>query len=92
MFQLMLTFGIVVAALLGLYYTQGAESAIAALPATRSSSRPRRTTRGAGCSWSVIYPGLIFFLGDFFLRIAPLAVPSRQEGPGFSGPAPFVLG
>ena len=49
MFQFMLTFGIVVAALLGLYYTRGAESAIAAAPATRNSLRPLRTTRGAGC-------------------------------------------
>ena len=71
MFQFMLTFGIVVAALLGLYYTRGAESAIAAAAGNEELIKAAQNHAWRGMFWSVIYPGLIFFLGAFFVSESP---------------------
>ena len=71
LFQFMLTFGIVVAALLGLYYTRGAESAIAAAAGNEELIKAAQNHAWRGMFWSVIYPGLIFFVGTFFVSESP---------------------
>jgi MFS transporter, SP family, solute carrier family 2 (myo-inositol transporter), member 13 len=70
-FQFMLTLGIVVAALLGLYYTRGAESAIAAAAGNEELIKAAQNHAWRGMFWSVIYPGLIFFVGTFFVSESP---------------------
>jgi hypothetical protein len=47
----MLTVGIVAASLVGMLYTQRAESAIAAAAGNAELIKPLRTTRGEGCFW-----------------------------------------
>ena len=70
-FQLMLTIGIVLAAISGLYYTHAAESAIAAAAGNASLIRAAQEHAWRGMFLSIIYPGLIFFVGCFFLDESP---------------------
>ena len=70
-FQFMLTFGIVVAALVGLFYTQRAESAIAAAAGNAELIKAAQNHAWRGMFLSVIYPGLIFFLGGFLVSESP---------------------
>jgi MFS transporter, SP family, solute carrier family 2 (myo-inositol transporter), member 13 len=70
-FQFMLTFGIVVAALVGLFYTQRAESAIAAAAGNAELIKAAQNHAWRGMFLSVIYPGLIFFLGAFVVSESP---------------------
>jgi MFS family permease len=70
-FQFMLTFGIVVAALVGLFYTQRAESAIAAAGGNAELIKAAQNHAWRGMFLSVVYPGLIFFLGGFLLSESP---------------------
>jgi MFS family permease len=70
-FQFMLTFGIVVAALVGLFYTQRAESAIAAAAGNPELIKAAQNHAWRGMFLSVIYPGLIFFLGAFMVSESP---------------------
>ena len=70
-FQFMLTFGIVVAALTGLYFTRGAEASIAAAAGDAELIRAAQNHAWRGMFWSVIYPGLIFFVGTFFVSESP---------------------
>ena len=70
-FQFMLTFGIVVAALVGLFYTQRAESAIAAAAGNAELIKGAQNHAWRGMFLSVIYPGLIFFLGGFLVSESP---------------------
>jgi MFS transporter, SP family, solute carrier family 2 (myo-inositol transporter), member 13 len=70
-FQFMLTFGIVVAALVGLFYTQRAESAIAAAAGNAELIRAAQNHAWRGMFLSVIYPGMIFFLGGFVVSESP---------------------
>lgn len=70
-FQLMLTLGIVVAAFVGDHYTKTAESAI-----DLANGDPVAITAAADHAWrgmflSVIYPGVIFLIGGFFLSESP---------------------
>jgi len=70
-FQFMLTVGIFIAALTGAFYTNHAEAAIRA-----AAGNPALIMAAANHAWrsmflSVIYPGLIFFLGCFFLGETP---------------------
>ena len=70
-FQFMLTFGIVVAAFIGDHYTKGAESAIEA-----AKGDPDAIVAAADHAWrgmflSVIYPGIFFLLGGFFISESP---------------------
>jgi MFS transporter, SP family, solute carrier family 2 (myo-inositol transporter), member 13 len=67
----MLTFGIVVAAILGLYFTHGAETAIAAAAGNEELIRAAQNHAWRGMFFSVIYPGLIFFAGAFFVSESP---------------------
>ncbi|HEY5891685.1 MAG TPA: MFS transporter [Chthoniobacterales bacterium] len=70
-FQFMLTFGIVVAALAGLYFTRGAEASIAAAAGDPELIEAAQNHAWRGMFLSVIYPGLIFFLGTFFVSESP---------------------
>ena len=70
-FQFMLTFGIVVAALTGLYFTRGAEASIAAAAGDAELIRAAQNHAWRGMFWSVIYPGIVFFVGTFFLSESP---------------------
>lgn len=71
MFQLMLTVGIVLAALVGWFYTTQAESAIAAAAGNPALIRAAQNHAWRGMFLSVIYPGIIFFVGSFFLSETP---------------------
>ena len=70
-FQLMLTVGIVVAALAGWFYTQQAETAIRAAAGDAVLIRAAENHAWRGMFLSVIYPGLIFFFGTFMLIETP---------------------
>lgn len=70
-FQFMLTFGIVIAALIGWYYTRQAESAIALAAGNLNLIRAAQNHAWRGMFFAVIYPGLIFFAGSFFLSESP---------------------
>jgi len=70
-FQFMLTFGIVIAALTGFFYTHQAEAAIAAAAGNAALIKAAQNHAWRGMFLSVIYPGLIFFLGAFFLSESP---------------------
>jgi MFS family permease len=70
-FQFFLTFGIVMASAIGLYYTRQAETAIAA-----AAGNPAGILAAANHAWRsmfllVVYPGLLFFAGTFFLSETP---------------------
>jgi MFS transporter, SP family, solute carrier family 2 (myo-inositol transporter), member 13 len=70
-FQFMLTFGIVIAALTGTYYAQQAEAAIRAAAGNATLIRAAQDHAWRAIFLSVIYPGLLFFLGSFFLSETP---------------------
>lgn len=70
-FQFMLTFGIVVAALTGFFYTQQAEVAIAAAAGNAQLIRAAQNHAWRGMFLSVIYPGILFFLGSILLSETP---------------------
>lgn len=70
-FQFMLTFGIVIAALAGWFYTRQAESAIAAAAGNPTLILAAQNHAWRGMFLSVIYPGLLFFLGAFALSETP---------------------
>ena len=70
-FQFMLTFGIVVAAMVGWFYTQRAESVIAAAAGNAELIKAAQNHAWRGMFLSVIYPGLIFFLGAFVVSESP---------------------
>jgi MFS family permease len=70
-FQFMLTFGIVLAAFIGWFYTRQAEAAI-----TLAAGRPALILAAQNHAWrgmfqAVIYPGLLFFAGVFALSESP---------------------
>lgn len=70
-FQLMLTIGIVIAAASGWYYTQHAEAAIALAAGNATLIRAAQEHAWRGMFFSVIYPGILFFAGSFFLEETP---------------------
>ncbi len=70
-FQFMLTFGIVTAALTGLYYIHQAEALIAAAGGNAELVRAAQDHAWRGMFLTVIYPGVAFFLGAFFLSETP---------------------
>ena len=70
-FQFMLTVGIVVASLTGLWFTTHAEAAIAAAAGDAVRIRAAEDHAWRGMFLSVIYPGLLFFAGTFFLSESP---------------------
>jgi SP family myo-inositol transporter-like MFS transporter 13 len=70
-FQFMLTFGIVCAASVGWYYTRQAEHAIAAAAGNADLIRAAQNHAWRGMFLAVVYPGLMFFFGAFFLSESP---------------------
>lgn len=70
-FQLLLTVGIVIAALAGVYYTRHAEAAIAIAAGDGGLIRAAQEHAWRGMFFSVIYPGALFFLGSFLLGETP---------------------
>jgi len=70
-FQFMLTFGIVVAALTGWFYIRQAEAAISAAAGNPVLIRAAQDHAWRGMFLSVIYPGVVFFVGAFFLSETP---------------------
>jgi SP family myo-inositol transporter-like MFS transporter 13 len=70
-FQFMLTVGIVIAALTGWYYTRLAESAITAATGNPALIRAAQDHAWRGMFLSVVYPGLVFLFGTFFLSETP---------------------
>ncbi len=70
-FQFMLTFGIVIAALAGWFYTHQAEAAIRAASGNPALIRAAQDHAWRSMFLSVIYPGLLFFSGAFFLGESP---------------------
>jgi MFS family permease len=70
-FQFMLTFGIVMASLIGYYYTHQAEHLIAL-----AAGHPAVILAAENHAWrsmflAIIYPGLVFFAGSMFLGESP---------------------
>jgi SP family myo-inositol transporter-like MFS transporter 13 len=70
-FQFMLTFGIVIAALTGWLYTRAAEAAIAAAAGNPASIMAAQNHAWRGMFLTVVYPGIVFFVGSFFLSETP---------------------
>jgi MFS transporter, SP family, solute carrier family 2 (myo-inositol transporter), member 13 len=70
-FQFMLTFGIVLAALIGWYYTRQTETAISLAAGNSSLILAAENHAWRGMFLAVVYPGLIFFAGTFFLSESP---------------------
>jgi SP family myo-inositol transporter-like MFS transporter 13 len=70
-FQFMLTFGIVAAALAGWFYIRQAEATIRAVAGDPILIRAAQDHAWRGMFLSVIYPGLIFSVGAFFLSETP---------------------
>ena len=70
-FQFMLTFGIVAASLTGLYYIHQAEASIAAAAGNVVLIRAAQDHAWRSMFLAVVYPGMAFFLGAFFLSETP---------------------
>jgi MFS transporter, SP family, solute carrier family 2 (myo-inositol transporter), member 13 len=70
-FQFMLTIGIVLASIVGFAYTHHAEAAIAAAAGNASLITAAENAAWRNMFLSVVYPGLIFLIGAFFLSESP---------------------
>src|SRR5277367_2705259 len=70
-FQFMLTFGIVIAATVGWFYTRQAEAAITAAAGNQDLILAAANHAWRGMFLAIVYPGLVFFLGSFFLSETP---------------------
>jgi MFS transporter, SP family, solute carrier family 2 (myo-inositol transporter), member 13 len=70
-FQFMLTFGIVIAALVGWFYTRQAEITIAHAAGNLALIHAAQNHAWRSMFLTVIYPGFLFFLGAFFLSESP---------------------
>jgi SP family myo-inositol transporter-like MFS transporter 13 len=70
-FQFMLTFGIVLAALIGWHFTRQAESAIAMAAGNSALIRAAENHAWRSMFLTVVYPGVLFFAGAFALSETP---------------------
>ncbi len=70
-FQFMLTFGIVIAAVVGWLYTRQAEAAIIAAAGNAQLIVLAESHAWRGMFLTVVYPGLVFFFGAMFLSETP---------------------
>ena len=70
-FQFMLTFGIVVAAFIGDHYTKNAEAAITLANGNEGAIVAAADHAWRGMFLSVIYPGIFFLIGGFFISESP---------------------
>jgi MFS family permease len=80
-FQFMLTVGIVVATLTGLWFTTHAEAAIRSAAGNAELIRAAQDHAWRGMFLSVIYPGLLFFFGTLLLSESPRWLFSRGRVP-----------
>jgi MFS transporter, SP family, solute carrier family 2 (myo-inositol transporter), member 13 len=67
----MLTIGIVIASIVGLAYTHHAEAAIQAAAGNAALITAAENAAWRNMFLSVVYPGLIFLIGAFFLSESP---------------------
>ena len=79
LFQFMLTLGIVVAAFTGLFYTHRAEYAIAAAHGSATLIRTAQNHAWRGMFFSILYPGVFFTIGTFFLCESPRWLARRGQ-------------
>jgi len=70
-FQLFLTIGIAIAAAVGRYFTVHADAAIAAAKSNAALILAAENHAWRGMFLSVVYPGIVFFVGAFFLSESP---------------------
>ena len=70
-FQFMLTFGVVVAAFVGWFFTRQAETAIAHAAGNAVLIHAAQNHAWRGMFLAVVYPGLLFFTGAFALSESP---------------------
>jgi MFS transporter, SP family, solute carrier family 2 (myo-inositol transporter), member 13 len=70
-FQFMLTVGIVVASLTGFYFIHHADAAVQAAAGNAELIRDAQDHAWRGMFLSVIYPGILFFIGTIFLSESP---------------------
>ena len=70
-FQLMLTVGIVIASFIGWFYTRQTESSIVAAAGNAALIRIAQDHAWRSMFLAVVYPGLVFFFGTFFLSETP---------------------
>ena len=70
-FQFMLTFGIVVAAFIGDHYTKNAEAALDLAKGNQDAIIAAANHAWRGMFLAVIYPGILFLIGGFFLSESP---------------------
>jgi SP family myo-inositol transporter-like MFS transporter 13 len=70
-FQFFLTFGIVMASVIGWYFTRQAETTIALAAGNVSTILAAQNHAWRAMFLAVIYPGLFFFAGTFFLSETP---------------------
>jgi MFS family permease len=70
-FQLFLTIGIAIAAVVGNYFSTGAEAAIKAAQGNAALILALENHAWRGMFLSVVYPGIVFFAGAFFLSESP---------------------
>ena len=70
-FQLFLTIGIAAAAAVGWYFAHNADAAIAAAKGNADLIRVAQNHAWRGMFLAVVYPGMVFFAGSFFLSESP---------------------
>jgi MFS family permease len=70
-FQFMLTIGIAVSSVVGWAYTHGAEAAIRAAAGDATLILAAQNAAWRGMFLSVVYPGVIFLVGAFFISESP---------------------
>jgi len=71
LFQLFLTIGIAIAAAVGYYFANSAEAAIKAAKGNALLILAAENHAWRGMFLTVVYPGLVFFVGSFFLSESP---------------------
>jgi SP family myo-inositol transporter-like MFS transporter 13 len=70
-FQFALTFGIVIASTVGWFYVRQADAAIAEAAGNPALILAAENHAWRGMFLTIIYPGIVFFLGSFFLSETP---------------------
>jgi SP family myo-inositol transporter-like MFS transporter 13 len=70
-FQFMLTFGIVTAAAVGWFFVRQADAAIAVAAGNPTLILAAENHAWRGMFLTIVYPGIVFFLGSFFLSETP---------------------
>jgi len=70
-FQFMLTFGIVIASVVGLAYTRHAEAETIAAAGDAARIAAAQSAAWRSMFLSVVYPGIIFLVGAFFISESP---------------------